>query len=116
MCVRGWKGKTKWNPAGIEVVTQGKIESPSNCSVELNTRVEYKHSPESFDFRGGALTLVLCLCSSGHADHNSADHVDILGSSPLNAAILKIAAGRGDLVTDQIQSDIIEYTDKMNWE
>jgi len=24
MCVKGWKGKTKWNPAGIEVVTQGK--------------------------------------------------------------------------------------------
>lgn len=24
MCVRGWKGKTKWNPAGIEVVTQGE--------------------------------------------------------------------------------------------
>jgi phospholipid:diacylglycerol acyltransferase len=24
MCVKGWKGKTKWNPAGIEVVTQGE--------------------------------------------------------------------------------------------
>ena len=24
MCVRGWKGKTPWNPAGIKVVTQGK--------------------------------------------------------------------------------------------
>lgn len=23
MCVRGWKGKTPWNPAGIKVVTQG---------------------------------------------------------------------------------------------
>jgi hypothetical protein len=24
MCVRGWKGKTPWNPAGIKVITQGK--------------------------------------------------------------------------------------------
>ncbi|CAD6570996.1 MAG: hypothetical protein TREMPRED_000090, partial [Tremellales sp. Tagirdzhanova-0007] len=84
MCVKGWKGKTKWNPAGIEVVTQ-----------------EYKHSPESFDLRGGALT---------------ADHVDILGSLPLNSAILKIAAGRGDLVTDQIGSQILAFVDKMDWD
>ena len=26
MCVKGWKGKTKWNPAGIKVVTQGKLD------------------------------------------------------------------------------------------
>lgn len=45
-----------------------------------------------------------------------ADHVDILGSSPLNAAILKIAAGRGDLVKDQIRSGILDYVEKMDWE
>jgi hypothetical protein len=45
-----------------------------------------------------------------------ADHVDILGSSPLNAAILKIAAGRGDLVQNQIRSDILEYVEKMDWD
>ena len=45
-----------------------------------------------------------------------ADHVDILGSSPLNTAILKIAAGRGDLVTDQIGSQILEFVDKMDWD
>ncbi|KAL1406370.1 phospholipid:diacylglycerol acyltransferase [Vanrija albida] len=84
MCVKGWKGKTRWNPAGIEVVTQ-----------------EYKHQPESLDLRGGPLT---------------ADHVDILGSSPLNAAILKIAAGRGDLVTEQIGSKIEEYVERMEWD
>jgi phospholipid:diacylglycerol acyltransferase len=28
MCVKGWKGKTKWNPAGIEVITQGKMIAP----------------------------------------------------------------------------------------
>ncbi|OCF30537.1 phospholipid:diacylglycerol acyltransferase [Kwoniella heveanensis BCC8398] len=84
MCVHGWNGTTRWNPAGIEVVTQ-----------------EYKHSPESLDLRGGAQT---------------ADHVDILGATPLNAAILKIAAGRGDLVTQQIGSDIFEYVKKMQWD
>lgn len=29
MCVRGWKGKTRWNPAGIEVVTQGEYLPPN---------------------------------------------------------------------------------------
>ena len=24
MCVKGWKGKTRWNPAGIQVITQGE--------------------------------------------------------------------------------------------
>jgi phospholipid:diacylglycerol acyltransferase len=56
--------------------------------------------PESFDLRGGALT---------------ADHVDILGSSPLNAALLKIAAGRGDLVEEHIGSRIQEYVEKIDW-
>jgi phospholipid:diacylglycerol acyltransferase len=45
-----------------------------------------------------------------------ADHVDILGASPLNAAILKIAAGRGDLVKQQIGSDILDYVEKMKWD
>ncbi|OXC68404.1 hypothetical protein AYX13_03108 [Cryptococcus neoformans] len=84
MCVKGWKGKTKWNPAGIEVITQ-----------------EYRHTPEGLDLRGGAQT---------------ADHVDILGASPLNSAILKIAGGRGDLVTEQIGSNILKYTERMDWD
>jgi phospholipid:diacylglycerol acyltransferase len=41
--------------------------------------------------------------------------VDILGASPLNAAILKIAAGRGDLVEQQIGSEIMSYVEKMDW-
>ncbi|KAK6909810.1 hypothetical protein I203_103832 [Kwoniella mangroviensis CBS 8507] len=84
MCVKGWNGTTRWNPAGIEVITQ-----------------EYLHSPESMDLRGGAQT---------------ADHVDILGATPLNTAILKIAAGRGDLVTQQIGSEIFEYVKKQDWD
>ena len=47
---------------------------------------------------------------------SSADHVDILGSSPLNDAILKIAAGRGDLVKDKIESGILDHVQKMLWE
>ena len=31
MCVKGWKGKTPWNPAGIEVITQGECERASRC-------------------------------------------------------------------------------------
>jgi hypothetical protein len=31
MCVKGWKGKTKWNPAGIEVVTQGEWNMEHRC-------------------------------------------------------------------------------------
>nr|XP_019011204.1 phospholipid:diacylglycerol acyltransferase [Kwoniella pini CBS 10737]OCF49985.1 phospholipid:diacylglycerol acyltransferase [Kwoniella pini CBS 10737] len=84
MCLKGWNGTTKWNPAGIPVVTQ-----------------EYLHSPESLDLRGGAQT---------------ADHVDILGATPLNTAILKIAAGRGDLITQQIGSKIFEYIKKQDWD
>lgn len=45
-----------------------------------------------------------------------ADHVDILGSSPLNEAILKIAAGRGDLVEEKIESGILDYVKRMNWD
>lgn len=47
---------------------------------------------------------------------NRADHVDILGATPLNKAILKIAAGRGDLVKDKIESGILDYVEKMDWE
>lgn len=84
MCVKGWKGKTPWNPAGIEVVTQ-----------------EYLHNPDGLDLRGGATT---------------AEHIDILGSKSLNDAILRIAAGRTDLVTNQIESGILDYVEKMRWD
>lgn len=33
MCVKGWKGKTRWNPAGIPVITQGKSSAWSSCFV-----------------------------------------------------------------------------------
>lgn len=52
----------------------------------------------------------------GETNRNRADHVDILGATPLNEAILKIAAGRGDLVEDKIESGILEYVEKMKWD
>lgn len=62
---------------------------------------ELKHQPDALDLRGGAHT---------------SDHVDILGSSPLNAMILKIVAGRGELVHQHIGSKIMEYVGKMRWD
>jgi phospholipid:diacylglycerol acyltransferase len=62
---------------------------------------EFLHQPDALDLRGGALT---------------ADHVDILGSAPLNDALLKIAGGRGDLVKPHIGSEIERYVDRMKWD
>lgn len=59
------------------------------------------HQPDALDLRGGALT---------------SDHVDILGSSPLNDALLKIVGGRGDLVEPQIGSKIEDYVERMKWD
>lgn len=48
MCVKGWKGKTKWNPAGIEVVTQGESRAalplPSALSlITQSTNIPRNH-------------------------------------------------------------------------
>jgi phospholipid:diacylglycerol acyltransferase len=59
MCVKGWKGKTRWNPAGIQVITQGASARQNTLTIvhrDVLIRAEYKHSPESLDLRGGALT------------------------------------------------------------
>ena len=55
MCVKGWQGKTRWNPAGIPVVTQGEL-CPRVMWMRLTE--EYRHTPEGLDIRGGALTYV----------------------------------------------------------
>ncbi|OCH92023.1 Lecithin:cholesterol acyltransferase [Obba rivulosa] len=46
----------------------------------------------------------------------SSDHVDILGSIPLNEIILKIAAGVGDEIQDTFVSDIREYARRVQWD
>ena len=62
------------------------------------TVVEMPHEPERFNPRGGPKT---------------ADHVDILGRQNLNELILKVAAGKGDTITDYIVSNIHEYAAKV---
>ncbi|GAA5845245.1 hypothetical protein JCM3766R1_003369 [Sporobolomyces carnicolor] len=61
---------------------------------------EILHAPQAFDVRGGSTT---------------ADHVDILGSSELNDAILEIASGNREHVKDQYHSNIREYARKIRW-
>ncbi|KAL5597026.1 hypothetical protein BROUX41_006305 [Berkeleyomyces rouxiae] len=62
------------------------------------TVVELQHKPESFNLRGGPTT---------------ADHVDILGSQPLNELILKVASGKGDEIQDSVISNIMQYAEKV---
>lgn len=71
-----------------------KRYNPAGAKV---TVVEMPHEPERFNPRGGP---------------NTADHVDILGRQNLNELILRIAAGRGDQITDRVESNIREYAAK----
>lgn len=60
--------------------------------------VEMPHEPERFNPRGGP---------------NTADHVDILGRQNLNELILRVAAGRGSTITDNIVSNMPQYAAKI---
>lgn len=70
--------------------------NPGNSTVKI---VEIKHEPDRFDIRGGAKT---------------ADHVDILGSAELNELILKVAAGKGDLIENRYVSKLREIVQSFN--
>ena len=70
--------------------------NPGNSEVKI---VEIKHEPDRFDIRGGAKT---------------ADHVDILGSAELNELVLKVAAGRGDLIKNRYFSKLHDIVSNMN--
>jgi phospholipid:diacylglycerol acyltransferase len=59
---------------------------------------EMPHEPDRFNPRGGP---------------NTGDHVDILGRSSLNDLILRVAGGKGNLITDTIYSDIQRYAAKV---
>ncbi|GAA6061346.1 hypothetical protein JCM10212_004827 [Sporobolomyces blumeae] len=74
------------------------LYNPGNVKIVTH---EILHAPMAFDPRGGPTT---------------ADHVDILGSSELNDAILEVVAGRGDNVKEQYHSDIREYAKKIRWD
>lgn len=70
--------------------------NPGNMSVTI---VEIKHEPDRFDIRGGAKT---------------ADHVDILGSAELNELVLKVAAGKGDVIESRYVSRLREIVAEMD--
>ncbi|KAM0793391.1 hypothetical protein ACM66B_000844 [Microbotryomycetes sp. NB124-2] len=62
---------------------------------------EINHEPQSGDLRGGTTT---------------SDHVDILGNSELQRAIIDVVTGNGHLVEDQYHSRIREAAAKIKWE
>ncbi|KAH8917628.1 Lecithin:cholesterol acyltransferase [Atractiella rhizophila] len=75
-----------------------KLYNPAG--IKVVTR-EIKHQPIGFDPRGGVST---------------GDHIDILGSTELNEAILNVASGNGHLVKDRLVSRIKEYASRIKWE
>ena len=100
---KGWNLK-RYNPGGSKV----KI-------------FEMPHEPERFSPRGGPNTGM----SNSHSDSNpnptkgycakasKGDHVDILGRQSLNDLILRVAAGKGESIKENIVSDIREYSERV---
>ncbi|KAH7064604.1 Lecithin:cholesterol acyltransferase-domain-containing protein [Macrophomina phaseolina] len=74
-----------------------KMKRYNPAGVKIKT-YEMPHEPDRFSPRGGP---------------NTGDHVDILGRSSLNDLILKVAGGKGDLIEENIVSNILEYADKV---
>jgi len=72
--------------------------NPANIQVTVH---EMLHEPETLDLRGGPKT---------------ADHIDVLGSTALNEAILKVASGRGEEVENKFVSPIRKYVKRMKWD
>ncbi|CAM1503681.1 Fc.00g012720.m01.CDS01 [Cosmosporella sp. VM-42] len=72
-----------------------KRYNPAGAKV---TVVEMPHEPERFNPRGGPRT---------------ADHVDILGRQNLNELVLRVAAGKGETITEYVVSNIKEYAAKV---
>lgn len=70
--------------------------NPGNSTIKI---VEMKHDPDRFDIRGGAKT---------------AEHVDILGSAELNEMVLKVAAGRHDLINERIITNMTNWVNLMD--
>ncbi|KAI0597147.1 Lecithin:cholesterol acyltransferase [Biscogniauxia sp. FL1348] len=74
-----------------------KIKRYNPAGVQVKV-LEMPHEPERFNPRGGP---------------NTADHVDILGRQLLNELVLRVAAGKGDMIQDHIISNILEYAEKV---
>ena len=73
-----------------------KRYNPAGAKVVVR---EMAHEPDRFSPRGGP---------------NTGDHVDILGRTSLNELILKIAAGQGDEIEDEVVSSIMDYANKVD--
>lgn len=68
-----------------------KRHNPAGVKI---TVYEMPHEPDRFSPRGGP---------------NTADHVDILGRQGLNELVLRVAAGKGSTINNNIVSDIKKY-------
>jgi len=69
--------------------------NPAGVQVKV---YEMPHEPDRFSPRGGP---------------NTGDHVDILGRQSLNDMILRVAAGHGDELGENVVSDIDLYADRV---
>lgn len=79
-----------------------------------------QHIPVSFDPRGGGAYQPPSRVRDPRkllmrAPVTTSDHVDILGNSELNEAIIDIVSGEGDRVQTQIFSDIQKYSKRIEW-
>ncbi|KAM7257702.1 hypothetical protein ACFE04_013443 [Oxalis oulophora] len=85
MCAKGWRGKTRFNPSGIHTYLR-----------------EYDHAPP--------VTLL-----EGRGTQSGA-HVDIMGNFALIEDVLRVAAGATgkDLGGDQVYSDILKWSERIN--
>ena len=69
--------------------------NPAGVQVKV---YEMPHEPGRFSPRGGP---------------NTGDHVDILGRQSLNDMILRVAAGKGDAIESNVESDIETYAERV---
>lgn len=69
--------------------------NPAGVQVKV---YEMPHEPDRFSPRGGP---------------NTGDHVDILGRQSLNNMILRVAAGRGEEISENVVSDIKTYAERV---
>jgi phospholipid:diacylglycerol acyltransferase len=72
-----------------------KRYNPAGVKIKV---YEMPHEPDRFSPRGGP---------------NTGDHVDILGRQSLNDMILRVAAGKGDGIKENVVSNIKDYAEKV---
>ncbi len=74
-----------------------KMHRYNPAGVEVKV-YEMPHEPDRFSARGGP---------------NTGDHVDILGRQSLNDMILRVAAGKGEAIERNVESDIETYAERV---